>query len=99
MGQQRLERRSAPRAFPGAALGAMDAAGEEARPPPAAGRRIWSQSRAMGDATDDNGVDVEPEAEREHQATVAPPSSADQLRGRRYVPEEEGVVPDGVGSR
>ena len=32
--------------------------------------------RAMGDATDDNGVDVEPEAEREHQATVAPPSGA-----------------------
>ena len=53
----------------------------------------------MGDATDDNGVDVEPEAEREHQATVAPPSGADQLPGRRYVPEEEGVVPDGVGSR
>ena len=54
---------------------------------------------AMGDATEDNGVDVEPEAEREHQATVAPPSGADQLPGSRYVPDEEGVVPDGVGSR
>ena len=53
----------------------------------------------MGDATDDDGVDVEPEAEREHQATVAPPSGGDQRAGRRYAPEEEGVVPDGDGSR
>jgi hypothetical protein len=32
----------------------------------------------MGDAAHDNGVDVEPEAEREHQATLAPRSGADQ---------------------
>ena len=34
----------------------------------------------MGDATDDDGVDVEPEAEREHPATVAPPPGREQDR-------------------
>jgi hypothetical protein len=31
------------------------------------------------DAADDHGIDVKPEAEREHTATVAPPASGDQL--------------------
>ena len=38
---------------------------------------------AMGDAADEHGVDVEPEAEREHRATVAPPPAREQERGRR----------------
>ena len=63
MCQHRLEWRSAPRAFPGTALGAMDVAGEEASSP--FGERVANLVAvgAMGDATEDNGVDVEPEAE------------------------------------
>ena len=63
MRQQRLERRSAPRAFPGAALRAMDVAGEDVGS--FVGERVVDlvAVAAMGDATDDNGVDVEPEAE------------------------------------
>ena len=66
MGEQRLERRMAARALPRAALGAMNTADRDTD-------RIWRQVarqlpavRAMGDAADDHGVDVEPEAERQH---------------------------------
>jgi hypothetical protein len=41
----------------------------------------------VSEAVDNHGVDVEPEAEREHGATVAPPSgsqqAADPVEGRR----------------
>ena len=64
MRQQRLERRSAPRALPGTALGAMNLAGEDVGS--VIGEPVVDlvAVAAMGDATDDNGVDVEPEAER-----------------------------------
>ena len=67
MRQQRLERRAAPRAFPGAALGAMDEAGGDVGSVIGESVVDLVAVAAMGDATDDNGVDVEPEAEREHQ--------------------------------
>ena len=34
--------------------------------------------RAVSDAAEDHGVDLEPEAERKHRATVAPPPGREQ---------------------
>ena len=66
MGQQRLERRVAARALPRAVLGTMDTADRDTD-------HIWRQVarqhlavRAVSDAADDHSVDVEPEAERQH---------------------------------
>jgi hypothetical protein len=49
------------------------------------------------DGVDDHGVDVEPEAEREHSATVAPPQGVNRIESQaRYASGEEGeVVADG----
>ena len=66
MGEQRLERRVAARALPRAALGLMDTA---ARDTDRIRRQVARQLlavRAVSDAADDHGVDVEPEAERQH---------------------------------
>jgi hypothetical protein len=47
----------------------------------------------MGDGTDHDGVDVEPEAERKHQPTVAPPGRREQDGVlARYASGEEGEV-------
>ena len=55
------------RALPRAALGAMHPAGGDAdRVGRSVARQRPAQSRAMGDAADQDGVDVEPEAERKH---------------------------------
>ena len=64
--QQRLERRPASRALPGALLGAMHAAGEDLdRVFRCSGCHVLAVA-PVRDATDHDGVDVEPEAEREH---------------------------------
>ena len=66
MGQQRLERRPAARALARAPLGPMNPARgdrDRIRRQPA---RHAVAVRAVSDAVDDHGVDVEPEAEREH---------------------------------
>jgi hypothetical protein len=66
MGEQRLERGVAARALPRAALGMMDTADRNTD-------RIWRQVarqllavRAVSDGADDHSIDVEPEAERQH---------------------------------
>lgn len=64
MRQQRLERRPAPRTFPGAALGAICVAGGDAASIIVELAVDLVAVAAVGDASHDNGVDVEPEAER-----------------------------------
>ncbi len=69
MGEQRLERRVAARAFPRAPLGLMDTADRDTDR--SIRRQVARQLlavRAVSDAVDDQGVDVEPEAERQHDA-------------------------------
>ena len=66
MGEQRLERRAAARALARAALGPMDTAGRDADRIRRQVARQLIAVRAVSDATEDHGVDVEPEAEREH---------------------------------
>ena len=64
--QQRLERRPASRALPGALLGAMHAAGEDLdRISCCRGCHLLAVA-PVRDATDHDGVDLEPEPEREH---------------------------------
>ena len=98
MGQQGLERRPAARALPRAPLGAVN---------PHRGNRdrLVSQPvrqavavRAIRDAGDDHRVDVEPEAERQHPATVARSARREQDRvPARYASgEEREVVADGI---
>ena len=46
----------------------------------------------MSDAVDDHRVDIEPEPEREHDGTVAPPLCGEQRRSAaRYVAGGEGA--------
>ena len=66
MGEQCLERRVASGALTRAALGLMDTADRDTDH---IRRQVAGQLlavRAMSDAIDDHGVDVEPEAERQH---------------------------------
>jgi hypothetical protein len=54
----------------------------------------------VGDAANHDGVDVEPEAERKHRVTVAPPARRDQNGAAvRYASGEEGEVVATDGSR
>lgn len=66
MGEQRLERRVAARALPRAALGLMDTADRDTD---RIGRQVARELLAVcavSDAAEDHGVDLEPEAERQH---------------------------------
>jgi hypothetical protein len=91
--QQRLERRPASRALPRAPLGAMDAAGEDRYRVLACGAHHVLAVAAVRDAGDQDRVYVEPEAEREHPATVAPPPRREEDGvPARYASGEEGEV-------
>ena len=100
MGQQRLERRPAAWALPRAALGAMHPAGEDVDRVDRCVVRDLATAAPVGDAANHDGVDVEPEAERNHAATVAPPARCEQDSVPvRYAAEEEGGVSATDGSR
>ena len=66
MSEQRLERRVAARAFSRAALGLMDTADRDTDRIRRQVARQLLAVRAVSDAADDHSVDVEPEAERQH---------------------------------
>ncbi len=102
MGEQRLERRVAARALPRAALGLMDTADRDTDRIRRQVARQLLAVRAVSDAVDDHGVDVEPEAEREHGATVAPPSGGEQAadpRRRKEAAARELASGDGGEQR
>ena len=64
--EQRLERRAAARTFTRAALRAVNAPGRDRHGIGGEhGRKLWAVG-AVGDASVDHGVNVEPEAERQH---------------------------------
>ena len=93
MGQQRLEWRTAARTLARAALSPMDTGRRDSRPLVRQIARQLGAVRAVRDAADDHGVDVEPEAEREHEAdgSAAARREQDDAPGR-YAPGEDGVV-------
>jgi len=93
MGEQRLERRVAAPALPRAALGLMDTADRDTDRIRRQVARQLLAVRAVSDAADDHGVDVEPEAEREHSATVAPAARREQeRRSACYFAGEAGAI-------
>ena len=53
----------------------------------------------MGDGTDQDGVDLEPEAERKHRATVAPPPGREQDGGPARYPSDDEREVLAAGSR
>ena len=56
--------------------------------------------RPMRNALDDHGGDIEPESEREHRVTVAPPPRGEAERELgRYVSGEARVCAGADGSR
>ena len=99
MGEQRLERRVAARALPRAALGLMDTADRDTDRIRRQVARQLLAVRAVSDAVDDHGVDVEPEAEREHSATVAPPRAENRTVSRRARIRRGGEVVATDGNR
>ena len=100
MGQQRLERRPAAWALPRAARGAMHPASEDVDGVDRCVVRDLATVAPVGDATNHDGVDLEPEAERKHPATVAPPATREQDDVPfRYASGEEGGVSATDGSR
>jgi hypothetical protein len=66
MGEQRLERRVAARALTRTALGPMNTAYGDADSIRRQVARQFLAGRAVSDADEDYGVDLEPEAERQH---------------------------------
>ena len=60
---------------------------------------VWPRERHLGavaavsDVADEHGVDIEPEAERQHEPTVAPAARREQQRpAARYSAGEEGAA-------
>ena len=95
MGEQRLERRVAARALTRTTLGLMDTADRDTDRIRRQVARQLLAVRAVSDAVDDHGVDVEPEAEREHEPTAPPLSwrsqNSERDLGRRTSGRQLGV--------
>lgn len=87
-------------ALPRAAIGPVDPGGTDRDGTVGQRARQLVAAAAVSYAVREHGVDVEPEAERNHPATVAPPARREQDGVPvRYASGEEGGVSATDGSR